>query len=464
MKRLLRDKRFIVIAALLILGVPSIWLVAGTTGPGDEGLTATVKKGEFKVLVTTAGELRAKKFVPVRGPANLQQAEVYNGIKITTIVPEGTVVKEGDVVAELDRSPVAAKLADVTLALTKAQAVYEQAMLDSTLNLSKAREDNRTMELAMEEKRIAQEQAKYESPSVKRQAEIDLEKATRALAQGKLDYATRTEQAKAKMREVGADFERQKNKLKIVQDVMANFTIKAPSAGMVIYVKEWNGVKKTAGSQVSAWDPTIATLPDMTQMESITYVNEIDVRKVAKGQSVMISLDADPTRKLKGTVVEVANVGEQRPNADAKVFEVKVAVEQADSTLRPGMTTGNSVQTFSQKDALFVPLEAVVSDSGLSYVYRKSGSRTVKQEVLTGAINDNEVIIVRGLAENDRVLLSPPAGSAQRDVVHLPPGSAKPARPVGGGDTAVRPQQVNATDAKGARGAGPAPVAAPKKR
>lgn len=430
MKRLLRNRMFVVVAAVLLLAVPTVWLMARTTVSGDEGLYATVKRGEFTVLVTTAGELRAKKFVPITGPMNMQQAEVYNGVKITTIVPEGTVVKEGDVVAELDRSPIAAKLADVTLALTKAQAVHEQAMLDSTLNLSKAREEMRTMELTMEEKRIGQEQAKFESPSVRRQADIDLEKATRALAQAKLDYATRTEQAKAKMREVGADFDRQKNKLKIVQDVMANFTILAPADGMVIYVKEWNGKKKTAGSQVSPWEPTIATLPDMNQMESITYVNEIDVRKVAKGQPVTITLDADPTKKLKGTVVAVANVGEQRPNADAKVFEVKVTVEQADTTLRPGMTTGNGVQTFLQKDALSVPLEALVSDSGVSYVYKRSGSRTVKQQVLTGAINDNEVIIVRGLAANDRVLLSPPAGTAEGDVVRLP-GSEKAGKPLG---------------------------------
>lgn len=467
MKRLLRNRMFVVVAAVLLLAVPTVWLMARTTVSGDEGLYATVKRGEFTVLVTTAGELRAKKFVPITGPMNMQQAEVYNGVKITTIVPEGTVVKEGDVVAELDRSPIAAKLADVTLALTKAQAVHEQAMLDSTLNLSKAREEMRTMELTMEEKRIGQEQAKFESPSVRRQADIDLEKATRALAQAKLDYATRTEQAKAKMREVGADFDRQKNKLKIVQDVMANFTILAPADGMVIYVKEWNGKKKTAGSQVSPWEPTIATLPDMNQMESITYVNEIDVRKVAKGQPVTITLDADPTKKLKGTVVAVANVGEQRPNADAKVFEVKVTVEQADTTLRPGMTTGNGVQTFLQKDALSVPLEALVSDSGVSYVYKRSGSRTVKQQVLTGAINDNEVIIVRGLAANDRVLLSPPAGTAEGDVVRLP-GSEKAGKPLGG-DTALKTQQVEASVPPQGRppaiskGAKPAPNAPVKK-
>lgn len=275
MKRLLRNRTFVVVAGVLLLGVPTVWLMARTTSSADEGMYATVKRGEFVVLVTTAGELRAKKFVAITAPGNMQQAEIYQGAKISTLVAEGTLVKEGDVVADLDRSPIAVKVADVTLALTKAQALHEQAMLDSMLNLSKAREEMRTMDLTVEEKRIAKEQAKFESPSIKRQAEIDLEKATRALAQAKLDYSTRTEQAKAKMREVGADFERQKNKLVVVQEVLANFTIKAPTDGMVIYAKEWNGKKKTIGTQITPWEPTIATLPDLSQME-VHHLRERD--------------------------------------------------------------------------------------------------------------------------------------------------------------------------------------------
>ena len=79
---------------------------------------------------------------------------------------------------------------------------------------------------------------------------------------------------------------------------MSGFTINAPSPGMVIYVREWNGKKKGVGSQWNTWDPTVATLPDLTQMESQTYVNEVDVRKLSVGQKVSISLDADPTKKL----------------------------------------------------------------------------------------------------------------------------------------------------------------------
>jgi RND family efflux transporter MFP subunit len=348
------------------------------------------------------------------------------------------VVKAGDVVAELDRSTLASKLADVELALQKAQAVYEQAMLDSALTLSTAREDIHTQELGLEEKRLAKEESVYEAPTVKRQAEIDYERAERALAQSKTDYQTKTEQAKAKMREVGADLERQRNKLGIIQGVMQGFTIRAPAAGMVIYEKEWNGQKLTAGSQISAWDPTVATLPDLTHMESVTYVNEIDVRKIAAGQPVAITLDADPSKQLTGKVTRVANVGEQRPNTDAKVFEVHVAVDQSDTTLRPGMTTGNQIETARVEDALYVPLETLNSDSGVPFVYQEDGG-VRKQEVATGAMNEDEVVVVRGLDAGDHVLLVPPPDGDRLKLQRLPPVTTPPrATPTAGGDTALK--------------------------
>jgi HlyD family secretion protein len=227
--------------------------------------------------------------------------------------------------------------------------------------------------------------------------------------------------------------------LSVVQEVMAGFTITAPGPGMVIYVKEWNGRKRTTGSQVTSWDPGVATLPDLTQMESVTYVNEIDVRKLASGQPVTVTLDADPSRRLTGTVASVANVGEQRPNSDAKVFEVKVTIAGADTTLRPGMTTGNIIETFTTKDVLFVPLESVSSDGGIPYVYLRNGGGVVKQEVVTGALNDDEVIIVRGLEEGDHVLLTPPQGHEKLELKRLPGSTRNPAdsNRVAGGDTAV---------------------------
>jgi len=447
-------------ASLLILATVAWYAWPSSTASADAQLIAPVKSGEFKVLVTTTGELRARKFVQVAGPGPAAMTANIYQTKIASIVPEGTVVKVGDVIAELDKQPVAAKIADVALSLQKAQADFTTAQLDSALNLAQAREDVRTAEFTLEEKKLAREQAKYEAPTIKRQAEIDLEKAQRALEQSKRNLSTKTKQAIAKMSSVGADLGRQQNNLKNLEQVRDNFSVRAPAPGMVIYVREWNGKKKGIGSQWGAWDATVATLPDLTQMESETYVNEVDVRKLSVGQKVQISLDADPTKKLSGTVTHIANVGEQRPNQDSKVFEVKIEIATADTTLRPGMTTANAIEVASVPRVLSVPLEAVVSDAGFSYVFKKDGRSVVRQMVETGEMNDNEIVVRRGVAAGDRVLLAPPADHASVQTVVIP-GLQPITAPVAGGDTAKSAKVPAAGDtAKGAKAPSSAPRAA----
>src|SRR5690606_12070834 len=107
--------------------------------------------------------------------------------------------------------------------------------------------------------------------------------------------------------------------------------------------------------------PIVATLPDLSKMLSKTYVNEVDIRKVKPGQEVEIGFDAFPDKKLKGKVAKVANVGEQRPNSDAKVFEVEIEVFGTDPLLKPGMTTSNKIITKTIENALYIPLECLHS-------------------------------------------------------------------------------------------------------
>jgi RND family efflux transporter MFP subunit len=443
----LRSRSTVAILAVISLVAAGAFAMSRTGGDDDAGMAARVERGAFTVQVAVAGELRARDAVDIRPPANADRAGAYM-LKIASIIPEGTVVKEGDVVAELDRSVLMTQLNNFNLSMQKASAVFEQAQLDTTLNLSKAREELRLAAVALEERRIGKEQAMYEAPSTRRQAEIDYEKAERALAQGEKDYKTRENQAKAKMREVSADVERNKMQLDLIKGVMDNFTIRAPGPGMLIYTRDYSGKKRAAGAQIYYGDGAVASLPDLSKMESTTYINEVDVRKIAVGQPVRISLDSDPGKRLTGKVVAVANVGEERPNSDAKVFEVKIEIAESDTTLRPGMTTGNNIEVLSLADALSVPLEAVMSDGSVTYVFRKDGSSVVKQEVVTGALNDTHAVVTRGLEEGDMVLLVPPVGHANLELRRLdgaaagtsPPGAdappasnvpVKPAAPAG---------------------------------
>jgi hypothetical protein len=198
-------------------------------------------------------------------------------------------------------------------------------------------------------------------------------------------------------------------------------TVKAPKSGMVIYSREWDGKKRIVGSTVSSWEPTVANLPDLRTMESVTYVNEVDIQKIKKGQKVSIGLDAQPEKKLQGVVKTVASIGEQKPNSEAKVFEVVIDILTNDTSLRPAMTTSNNISVNTMPDVLSLPLEAVHGSGGNSFVYKKEGVRLVKKQIKTGTVSETHAVVTAGLDENDVVLLSIPKDTTDIHYVSLNP-------------------------------------------
>ena len=179
----------------------------------------------------------------------------------------------------------------------------------------------------------------------------------------------------------------------------------APANGMVIYKRESDGQKRTAGATINPRDLTMATLPDLSKMVSKTYVNEIDIGKVKIGQMVGVEFGAFPEIQMEGIVVSMANVGEAIPNSDAKVFEVKIELTEMINVLKPSMTTTNNVIIDVVDDVLFVPIDATFQNDSLTFVYTKKGYRQI---VTLGEKNENHVIVERGLDEGEILYLSIP--------------------------------------------------------
>jgi len=402
MKRLIRRPLVLLtVVAVGIITAGSLRRASHRTDPSARLLHPTTRT-VFASSITTTGELRARRFVTIQGP-NSQVAEIFQ-TKITWMVPEGTRVKEGDRVAELDPAPAATRLQSVQLDLQKAEADFTNAQLDSAMALSQAREDVRTADYALEERTLAKQQAVYEAPTLKRQADIDYDRAVRGAAAARRNLDIKTQQAVAKISIAQANVQRRRTAIAAVEAAIAEFTVRAPSEGLVIYLRE-GGRSKGPGSTYYPWDPTVATLPDLAAMQSQTYVNEVDIRSVAVGQNVRLTLDAERGKHLTGQVISVANVGEQRPNQDAKVFEVVIDIAESDTTLRPGMTTANTIEIGTSSRVLTIPLAAVVNENQQAFVYVQSGSDIVKQAVQLGASDNLNVIVARGLSASDQVLL-----------------------------------------------------------
>jgi multidrug efflux pump subunit AcrA (membrane-fusion protein) len=153
----------------------------------------------------------------------------------------------------------------------------------------------------------------------------------------------------------------------------------------------------------------VAILPDLSAMNSRTYVNEIDISKVKKGQKAIVSTDAFPDKKFSGVVTDVANMGQQMKNSNAKVFEVTIQLAGHDSVLRPSMTTKNQIIAETIDSVLFVPIECVHNNDSISFVYIDHR----KQQVRTGKSNDEDIVIRAGLKMDDEVYLYPPKGAEE---------------------------------------------------
>ena len=415
---LLKRRPIVALAvAATILLILILYLSVGSTSGGSDVFVAPTR-GIFRVTVTTTGELQAKSSINVMGPENARAANIWQ-MKITNIIPEGTVVKKDQFVAELDKSEITDKFKESQLQVQKLESQYLQTKLDSALTLSQARDELVNLFYAEEEKHLVMEQSTYEAPAMQRQAEIEYQRAQRAYEQAKKNYVTRTRQAVAKAQASNVDLMKERQKLELYQKTMEQFTIKAPADGMVVYAREWGGRKKVVGTTISPWDPTVATLPDLRQMESITYVNEVDIQKIAAGQKVRLKLDADPNKVLTGSISSVANIGEQRPNSDSKVFEVRITVNESDTTLRPAMTTSNEILVAQVDTATSIPLESVHTEGNFTFVFKKQGGGVVKQEVQLGLMNENAAIVQAGVDENDELLLSMPSETGKLETVRL---------------------------------------------
>ncbi|PID94270.1 MAG: RND transporter [Bacteroidetes bacterium] len=410
----MKNRYYWLIALVLLVGA-IVWLLQDSGSVDNESIRVAVERGDFFIDVVTTGELEARSSEKIHGPSGARDFRIWN-LKIEDIIPDGSVVDSGAYIARLDRSELSNRIKDEQSGLEKLESQYIKTKLDTSMSLRAARDELINLEFALEEKKIRLEQAVYEPPATIRQYEIDLNKGERAYLQAKKNYQLKKQKAEANMQEVSASLNQSKRKYERMMQLMGQFTITAPKSGMVIYRRSWDGSKIGVGATIGAWDPVVAELPDLSQMVSKTYVNEIDISKVKEGQPVEVSVDAFPDKKLTGEVFEVANIGEQMKNSNAKVFEVKVIVNEFDSILRPAMTTKNVINTAVIKDVLYLPLEAVHSNDSISLVYR---SNYTKQEVKVGESNDNQVIILEGLQEGDEVLLSIPENSDKYELMTL---------------------------------------------
>lgn len=408
-------KKKVIAGTILLAIIISIVYFANRSKKDTGEIIVQVKKGDFIVTVATTGELVAQKSVPIKGPDGLREFRIYE-IKISDIILDGSVVKKGEYVATLDKTDITTRIKDVELDLERYESQLITTRLDTALTMRGAREELINLRFDVEGKKITVDQSIYEPPATQRQAKIELERSMRTYDQAGRNFILKLAKSKANMGDIQRAYNLSKDRYDKMSILVNQFVVTAPQNGMVVQKRNWDGSKQGIGATMSGWDNVVAEMPELKQMISKTYVNEIDVSKVKVNQKVELRVDAFPNKRFGGIVQSVANVGERMRNSNAKVFEIIIKATSVDSLLRPAMTTQNLITTWTKKNVRSIPIEGVHTTNGISFVFR--GNKT-RQEVKLGQSNDNDIIVNDGLFDNDMIYLNPPEKAEEWKLVRL---------------------------------------------
>ncbi len=257
--------------------------------------TYPVRQEPFELAINVKGEIQGKDAVVINLPDELRRRDlrIYN-LKLKDIIEEGATVKKGDWVATLDAAAINQQIQNNNEDLVKRRAELNDAKIDSTIQLTKLREELQEFKYDLEYKKLELEQAKYESPAYQRKKQMEFNKTLRQMDKKRRDYKLKRLELKVRTNRIEDKYNYHANRDSLLKVGLKACRVTAPKDGMIMYAKLWGGRKIRVGDDISRWNPMIATLPDMSVLVSQTYVKEIDITKIEKGDPVDISIDAFP--------------------------------------------------------------------------------------------------------------------------------------------------------------------------
>jgi multidrug efflux pump subunit AcrA (membrane-fusion protein) len=368
-----------------------------------------VKKDNFEAIISTKGEIQSKKAVLINFPDILgdRMLNIYQS-QIKDLVPEGTIVKKGDYVAMLDQSNIKQYAQSTEESLQKVAASFNDAKLDSAVNLSASRDELEQLVFDLRYKKIDVEQSVYDSPANQRMTQIEYDRTVRLLESKRRTYRMRQNEYKIRCSRNERQYKEYNERNDKYKQALLATRITAPGDGMVVYARKWGGRKTRVDDYVSFWDPAIATLPDLSSLVSETYVEEIYISKIHIGDSVRVFVDALKNKEIMCRISNISNIGQDMAGFDSNVFKIYIQLTGDFSKLKPSMTTNNEIIIEKADNVLVIPLQCLFSENGTQFVYLKESGDIVRRNVKTGERNDKVVIIKSGLKERDRILLNKP--------------------------------------------------------
>jgi RND family efflux transporter MFP subunit len=442
-------------SAIVLLGIAAVagsgyaWWTMGeeqeSRRAANEPMLHTVENGPFDHVVLEQGEIESSSNNEVKCEV---KGRGGSGTPILSVVPEGTLVKKGDVLCQLDSSALEQEAKNQRIVVSNA----ESAVISAEAGVNKAiiaRQEYLDGTFLTERKTILSEIAVAQQTL--RKAELSLESAERLAAKGTLkplqieaeQFAVQNakntlesaegrlkvldELTKAKMLvQFDADIETTRAKLESdkstlseekekLQEIQAQITackIVAPADGQVVYANKFSGrgggeFIVEAGALVRE-QQTIFLLPDPTRMQVKAKINESRISLIRDGMPVKIRVNA-VENELLGRVVKVNKYAEPGNwwGSNVKEYATFIQIINPPETIRTGMTAEVRIFVEQIEDAIQLPVHAVYETKRHHFVLVQEGNGYATREIEIGATNDKFVTVKSGVKADESVVLDP---------------------------------------------------------
>lgn len=364
------------VAALVILAGLG-WYGYQKMQPKNEAtfITEEVKRGKIAQTVSATGEISATNLVDVGAQVSGQIKKMH--VKI------GDVVKEGDLIAEIDN---VTQVNEVNT--RKAQLQTYQAQLESA-------------QVAL---KIAQRKySRYKSlASADAVSKEEFEATEDSLATNR-----------AKIKELQSSIRQTQIAINTAEKDLGYTRITAPSAGTVVSLVVEQG-QTINSSQTS---PTVVQIADLTSMTNKMQIAEGDATKVKAGQTVNFTILSEPDTPISAKLDSIdpglttMSQGSYSKSTDttsnAIYYYARATVPNPEGKLAIGMTTQNTVEIASADNVLMVPTVAIKSKDGKKFVrVLGANNQAVDREIQTGLKDSMNTEVKSGLNEGDKVVMS----------------------------------------------------------
>lgn len=374
----------------------SAWAVlGGSSATIDAGRLATVERGDVAKSVVATGRIEPISKVEIKSKAN--------GIIKDLKVDVGDRVKVGQVLVELDKDNLAARLREAGAALNGAQANLSAAEAE----VQKSKVEAAGPDVPFARRNVERAEQLFTSKLIPQQT-LDDARSALEMAVNRQDAAkVQLGVAQAKMAQARATVAAAQAAVDRAQEEFDNATIRSPIDGMVLSRPVELGSPVSSILNLGANATLVMVLGDISQVYVRGNVDEADIGSVRLDQPARIKVETFRDRQFEGKVTQISPMGTDKDNVIS--FEVKVSIDNAKGELLANMTANAEIILEEHKNTLVVPEAAVVYDAkrNASVDVYVPGSKTGRdrRSITVGVSNGTRTQVLKGLAEGQRVVL-----------------------------------------------------------